>query len=161
MRRALIAAALMVLLLAGAYLLGMRRGRSLVPPPEIRRDTVTVRDTVEIPVPVPVERRITDTLEVEVVTTVCDTVLAMLPREEVRYEDSTYTAIVSGVRPRLDYLAIYPERQVVTVTEVLHVPTSRRWSVGVQAGYGIALAGGQLHPAPYVGVGVSYSIFGR
>lgn len=161
MRRALIAAALMVLLLAGAYLLGMRRGRSCVPPPEIRRDTVTVRDTVEIPVPVPVERRITDTLEVEVVTTVRDTVLALLPREEVRYEDSTYTAIVSGVRPRLDYLAIYPERQIVTVTEVLHAPAARRWSVGVQAGYGIALAGGRLHPAPYVGVGVSFNIFGR
>lgn len=146
-------------LLGGGFALG-RRTAPPAPEPSVVRDTVTVRDTVEIPVPVPVDRRITDTLEVEVVTTVRDTVLAMLPREEVRYEDSTYTAIVSGVRPRLDYLAIYPERQVVTVTEVLHVPTSRRWSVGVQAGYGIAMAGGQLHPAPYIGVGISYNFFG-
>lgn len=144
-------------LLGGGFALG-RRTAPPPPEPSVVRDTLRLRDTVRVPVPVPVEHRVTDTLELEVVTTVHDTVVAMLPREEVRYEDSTYTAIVSGIRPRLDYLAIYPERQVVTVTEVVTVPTSRRWSLGVQAGYGLALAGGQVRPAPYVGVGVSFNL---
>lgn len=145
--------------LGGGFVLG-RRTAPAPPEPSVVRDTLRLRDTVRVPVPVPVEHRVKDTIELEVVTTVHDTVVAMLPREEVRYEDSTYTAIVSGIRPRLDYLAIYPERQIVTVTEVLHVPTARRWSVGLQAGYGLALAEGQLRPAPYVGVGVSYNFFG-
>lgn len=142
----------------GGFLLGRAHRPAPVEVITEVRDTTYLRDTVRVPVPVPVEHRVTDTLELEVVTTVRDTVVAMLPREEVRYEDSTYTAIVSGIRPRLEYLAIYPERQVVTVTETITVPTARRWSLGVQAGYGLALAGGQLRPAPYVGVGVSFNL---
>ena len=140
---------------------GFALGRRTAPPPpepSVVRDTLRLRDTVHVPQPVPVEHRVTDTLELEVVTTVHDTVVAMLPREEIRYEDSTYCAIVSGIRPRLDFLAVYPERQTITITERVAVPTAQRWGVGLQAGYGGVLADGKLATGPYIGVGISWNL---
>lgn len=151
-------AAVALALASAAFLFGRHQGMALRPQPEIIRDTVTVRDTIKVPEPCLIYQRVTDTLEVEVITVERDTVIAMLPREEVTYQDSTYTAIVSGIRPKLDYLAIYPETKYITVTERYEVPRNTHWGIGIQAGWGGAIADGKLVTSPYIGVGVSYNI---
>lgn len=145
-------------LLFGAFLWGFSRGKAAIPPPEIVRDTVTIRDTVTFTEPSFIYRYITDTLEVEVVTVERDTVVAMLPREEVTYQDSSYTAIVSGIRPKLDYLAIYPEVKYITEVQRVEVPKTNRWGLGLQAGWGGVLADGKLATGPYIGVGISWNL---
>lgn len=91
--------------------------------------------------------RLTDTMHIG------DTVIQ---REQAYYEDSLYCAWVSGYRPKLDSLQIFPRTVTNTVTnDVYHtvkVRDKRRWGLGVQAGYGYP--GGV-----YVGVGISYSLF--
>lgn len=156
---------LIAIVVAGAtalvgYYIGYGRGWADIPEPEIVRDTLRIRDTLVVEVDRPVTQRIIDTIEVEVIATrtVHDTVLATLPREERTYQDSSYTAIVSGIRPRLDYLAIYPEKEIVTVTETVQVPKANRWGLGLQTGYGFTVQGGKVQHAPFLGVGISYNI---
>ena len=91
--------------------------------------------------------RLTDTMRIG------DTVVY---REQAYYEDSLYRAWVSGSRPRLDSLQIFPRTVYRTVTnDIYHtikVKDKRGWGLGLQVGYGYP---GGL----YVGVGVSYNLF--
>ena len=78
-------------------------------------------------------------------------------REQAYYEDSLYRAWVSGYRPRLDSLQIFPKTVYRTVTNDIYHPVmvkskSKRWGLGLQAGYGYP--GGF-----YLGGGVSYDLF--
>lgn len=73
------------------------------------------------------------------------------------YEDSTYTAYVSGYRASLDSLIFRMPREVTTITNT-HYQKPKRWSVGIQVGYGMTLKGTPQF-APYVGIGVSYNLF--
>lgn len=120
--------------------------------------TQTIRDTIRIKEPVYREKRVTDTMVVTVTEwqVVHDTAWVTLPREEVEYRDSSYRAVVSGFRPRLEEMEIYQKERVVTIQteKVVTVPERKRWSIGAQAGYGITPAG----PQPYLGVGVTFSL---
>ena len=91
--------------------------------------------------------RLTDTMRIG------DTVVH---REQTYYEDSLYRAWVSGYRPRLDSLMVFPKTVYQTVTnDIYHtvkVRDTRRWGLGLQAGYGYP--GGF-----YVGAGVSWNLF--
>nr|DAT15519.1 MAG TPA: hypothetical protein [Caudoviricetes sp.] len=90
--------------------------------------------------------RLTDTMRIG------DTVVH---REQAYYEDSLYRAWVSGYRPKLDSLMVFPKTVYQTVTnDVYHTIASKkkRWGLGLQAGYGYP--GGV-----YAGVGISYSFF--
>lgn len=152
------ALALAALLLLSGYLLGRRTARSPEPECIVQVDTLRIRDTLRIEKPVPVEVRVVDTMLVAVADTVVvnDTVYLSLPRETKVYGDSTYTAQVSGYRPSLDWIEVYP--QTVYLTKVVKTQDVRRWGIGLQAGYGAYVAGGQVRLAPYVGVGISYDI---
>lgn len=90
--------------------------------------------------------RLTDTMRIG------DTVVH---REQAYYEDSLYRAWVSGYRPRLDSLQIFPRTVYQTVTnDIYHTitPKKKRWGLGLQAGYG--------YPSGiYAGVGISYNLF--
>ena len=90
--------------------------------------------------------RLTDTMRIG------DTVVH---REQAYYEDSLYRAWVSGYRPRLDSLQIFPKTVYQTVTnDIYHTitPRKKRWGLGMQVGYG--------YPSGiYAGVGVSYNLF--
>lgn len=76
-------------------------------------------------------------------------------REQAYYEDSLYRAWVSGYRPRLDSLQVFPRTVTNTVTnDIYHtikVKDKRRLGLGLQAGYGYP--GGA-----YIGVGLSWNI---
>lgn len=90
--------------------------------------------------------RLTDTMRIG------DTVVY---REQAYYEDSLYRAWVSGYRPRLDSLMVFPKTVYQTVTnDIYHTiaPKKKRWGLGLQAGYGYP--GGF-----YFGGGINYNIF--
>lgn len=154
------ALALAVILLLSGYLLGRRACHVPAPEKIVQTDTLRIRDTLFVERPVPVEVRVVDTMLVAVTDTVTvgDTVYLSLPHETKVYGDSTYTAQVSGYRPSLDWIEVYP--QTVYLTKIVKTQDVKRWGIGVQAGYGAYASGGQVRLAPYLGVGISYDILG-
>lgn len=126
----------------------------------IRKDTVAVRETVMVDRPVYIDRRVTDTMLVAVRDTVVrtDTVLVVLEREQRHYRADSYEAWVSGFRPELDSLRVFPETKYIT-TETISASPRKRWGIGIQAGYGVGVSGGEVRGVPYVGVGISYNLF--
>lgn len=122
-------------------------------PAEIRTETkvntVVKVDTLLISPPMAplLVFQLTDTIRIG------DTVVY---REQAYYEDSLYRAWVSGYRPRLDSIEIYPRTVIHTIKDDIYhtikVKDKRRWGLGLQAGYGYS--GGF-----YVGAGVSYNIW--
>ena len=160
MNRLTIAAAalLAALLLLSGYFLGRRTARSPEPECIVQVDTLRIRDTLRIEKPVPVEVRVVDTMLVAVTDTISisDTVYLRIPHEIKQYEDSLFRAQVSGYRPALDWIEVYP--QTVYLTKVVKTQDVKQWGIGLQAGYGAYVAGGQVRLAPYVGVGISYDI---
>ena len=157
-KKILVAALLAALLLLSGYLLGRRTARTPEPECIVQVDTLRIKDTVLIDKPVPVEVRVVDTVLVAVTDTLrlSDTVYLRIPRETKQYEDSLFRAQVSGYRPSLDWIEVYP--QTVYLTKVVKTQDVRRWGIGLQAGYGAYAAGGQVRLAPYLGVGISYDI---
>lgn len=122
---------------------------------------VTIVDTVRIVCPVVrdslVVRYVTERLPVKrdsVQIGCTDSVDVEIPITQKRYADSTYTAWVSGYRPSLDSIHIYPRHEVITITNTIR-QKPKRWNVGLNVGYGLTPKGLQ----PYVGVGVSYNLF--
>lgn len=140
--------------LALGYFLGARRASSVPEAPS--RDTLVIRDTVRLQVPVPVKETVVrlDTLTLTDTLRLSDTVYVEIPITSKVYEDSLYRAWVSGYRARLDSIEVYPVRTIETV----YVPQVKRtrWGVGLQAGFGTDFRGW----TPYVGVGVSYNLWG-
>ena len=142
---------ILVILLAVACVVAWFRPHEPLPA-EVRTETkiktVVKVDTLLISPPMAplLVFQLTDTIRIG------DTVVL---REQAYYEDSLYRAWVSGYRPRLDSLQIFPRTVYRTVTnDIYHtiVPKKKRWGLGLQAGYGYP--GGF-----YVGAGVSYDLF--
>lgn len=142
---------ILVILLAVACVVAWFRPHEPLPA-EIRTETkvntVVKVDTLLIFAPMAplLVFQLTDTIRIG------DTVVY---REQVYYEDSLYRAWVSGYRPKLDSLMVFPKTVYQTVTnDIYHtiVPKKKRWGLGVQVGYG--------YPSGfYVGAGVSYDLF--
>ena len=91
-----------------------------VPQPQTQRDTV--HDSIEVPVPI----------------------------IQKRYEDSLYTAWVSGFEPNLDSIDLRLPTITETITKTIVKP-SPLFSVGIQTGAGIGIITRQ--PDFYIGVG--------
>ena len=128
---------------------------------KVKVDTLFVYDTIFVEKPVIKKVEIIDTLLLPVSITdtlmLHDTVLIHLPIEQRQYSDPRYTAWVSGYRPKLDSIHIFQQTQYIT-KEVKVATKPKRWGIGLQAGYGVSLHNGKVFPAPYIGVGLSYSI---
>ena len=128
---------------------------------KVKVDTLFIYDTIIVEKPVIKKVEIIDTLLLPVPITdtlmLHDTVFVHLPIEQRQYSDPRYTAWVSGYRPQLDSIHIYQRTEYIT-KEIKMVTKPKRWGLGLQAGYGVSLHNGQVFPAPYIGVGLSYSI---
>ena len=153
----LILGAVFIIAILASFLYGRkvgRQGQEVVI--ETKVDTWVVRDTIRINEPVFVERRVVDTMTVEVVDykVVHDTAFVNLPREEVEYRDTAYRAVVSGFLPRLEEIEIYRQDRIVTIETVKTIKEKNRWGLGIQAGAGISTQG----IVPYVGIGVNYNL---
>lgn len=112
-------------------------------------DTVRVRDTVRDSIPMPIyETLIKEVPEVFPIyvtiggDTIREPVYIPVPITQKEYQTENYRAWVSGYKPSLDSVWVYPE------TKIIH-EKPRKWGIGVIAGYGI----GRNGLSPYVGVG--------
>lgn len=127
---------------------------------KVKVDTLFVYDTIFIEKPVFKKVEIIDTIRMPVPITdtlmLHDTVFVNLPIEQRQYSDPRYTAWVSGYRPQLDSIQIYQTTEYIT-KEIKTVTKPKRWGIGLQAGYGVALHDGQIRPAPFIGVGLNWN----
>ena len=120
---------------------------------------VVKRDTIRLEKPVYLNRVIKEFVLVPAKDTVrvSDTLMIAMPREVKTYGDSTYSATISGIDPRLENIEIYRklETQIVTVTQAQKPP---RWGLGVVAGPGVLIdTRGRIHGGLGVSVGIRYS----
>ena len=143
---------------AGGFVIG-RRNQPVKPEPQVivRVDTCTVHDTIVRYRPVSRYSYIRDTVRAYFTTVHHDTVLAAVPIERrVYHEDSLYHAVVSGWRPSLDSLIVWPTTTTITIREREVVPRSR-WSVVATVGPSVlASPSGKVHAGIGVTAGVSY-----
>ena len=125
---------------------------------ETRVDTLYVRDTaVEIRPVFDAEIAVPDmAVVIEDSIIVKDDSLLVLPMQQRHYKGNDYEAWVSGYRPALDSIRVFPETRYITKeVKVQRKPT--RWGIGIQAGYGVSLPDGRPQAAPYIGIGISYN----
>jgi len=144
---------------------------------KVERDTTIIRDTIRLTEPKYIAKTIVryDTIKVggdklsQPVTdfdfpkklsdsTNIDSVV--IPIEQKKYATEDYTAWVSGYKPALDSIEIFPKNSVVresVVKENFTTENPKRWGIGVQVGYGVQLASVPTY-GPYVGVGISYNL---
>lgn len=139
------------------FMSGKRYGTRAVEPTTVYEVVV---DTVTEYLPVIQYERVVDTVYYSVVARAegqeavadADSVHIELPVIQRHYGDSIYEAWVSGpLDPRLDSIRIY-ERKTV---EVRTATPTKRWHIGATAGYGFSARGFE----PYIGIGITYSIF--
>ena len=105
-------------------------GRTLFIPYIVERtDTLHDRDTIQVPVPI----------------------------EQKRYEDSLYTAWVSGYQPQLDSIALH-QPEVITTIERTIVKPAPRWSIGPSVGMGVCITG-QQQAGIFVGFTIQYRLW--
>lgn len=149
---------LVVLSVAGGFVIG-RRNPPAKPEPKVivRVDTCVVFDTIVCEKPVFRYSYIYDTIVTHFTTVEHDTVEAVVPLERRIYaEDSLYRAVVSGWRPSLDTLIVWPTVTTITVREREVVPRSR-WAFGATVGPSvIASPSGKVHAGIGITAGVSY-----
>lgn len=149
---------LLALFAGGGFLFG-RRTAIVGPESTIIHDTVscTIYDTIVFERPAYRVSYVTDTVATYFTTIEHDTVLVDVPIERRVYaEDSVYRAVLSGWRPRLDSLTIYPTTTTVTITNTI-LPKSAKWLFGITAGPSVlATPSGSVHAGLGASVGLTY-----
>lgn len=127
---------LLLIIFAGFGFLFGRRTARVGPESTIIHDTVscTIYDTIVFERPAYRVSYVTDTVATYFTTIEHDTVLVDVPIERRVYaEDSLYYASVSGWKPSLDTLIIWPKETTITIHERDFVKP-RKWSFGITAG---------------------------
>ena len=89
--------------------------------------------------------------------TIRDSIEVPIPIEQKRYDDSLYTAWVSGFRPALDSIRLHQPEIVTTITETI-VKKAPRLSVGLSVGPGISIDKDH-HMGIYVGFTANYRLW--
>lgn len=115
----------------------------------VRCDTVRVArvDTVRVLQPQYVTEMVveTDTVYVR------DTVVVAVPVVQRYYRGDAYEAWISGYRPKLDSLNVFGRTEAVTIVRTEKVrEKAGKWAIGVQCGYG--WNGRELSPYLGVGI---------
>ena len=80
-----------------------------------------------------------------------DSIEIPIPIEQKRYEDSLYTAWVSGFRPALDSIRLHQPEITTTITKTI-VQKAPRFSVGLSVGPGVSITG-----TPQAGIFVGFT----
>ena len=105
----------------------------------------TVYVKVPMPYPVPSGR-----------DTIHDSIEVPVPILQKRYDDSLYTAWVSGFKPNLDSIRLYLPEVQTTITNTIVKP-SPLITFGIQAGGGYGIT--NRKPDIYVGVGAQINLW--
>ena len=111
-------------------------------------ETIDIGRTVYLRIPYPVPAP-GDTIH--------DSIQVPIPIEQKRYEDSLYTAWVSGFRPALDSIRLHQPEIVTTITETI-VKKAPRLSVGLSVGPGVSIDKDH-HMGIYVGFTANYRLW--
>ena len=126
-----------IILIVGIVIGWLCRQSCIRPETIIQRDTLVRVDTVKELYPVSIREEIVDTLRIVIRDTVRvkDTLYMNLPLEKKLYASSEYYAEVSGYRPSLDYIEVYPKTKIVK--EYISQPTTNRNALtfGIEPSY--------------------------
>lgn len=134
-------------LLSVALVVSFKLGQHYAPtspglPVNVQTDTLVIRDTIREKEPVFLTKYVDRVELVPVTDTIrrTDTLYMAVEIERKTYQGDDYRAVVSGWRPSLEEIAVYP-KTVYLQTEVTQppAPASRR---GPRAGIGIAAGPG-------------------
>lgn len=149
-------------IVAVSFLIGARYGHRkarVEPESKVIRDTVTytVHDTITREKPVSRYSYIHDTVRAYFTTIKHDTVTVDVPIERKVYqEDSLYRVVISGWRPQLDSLSIYPTITTITIREKVKTPPPKL-SLGITAGpSALVTPKGHVHAGIGATVGLQY-----
>ena len=107
-----------------------------------------------------ISQRITDTIFVAIKDTirVNDTLFQIVPKTQKYYaKDSLYKAWVSGYKPNLDSIQVYPKTITNTITNTIYKKPTRI-GFGIIGGYGINI-GAEVKASPFIGAGIFYRIW--
>jgi hypothetical protein len=123
-----------------------------------RSDTIFIRDTIREIMPTIKERLIVRT-DVDTLRLPGDTVFIAVevPIEKRSYASADYYAEISGYKPSLDLIKVFPQTKVINTVQTLTVPDSRRWGVGVNVGAAYSPYFNKFTPS--ISVGVQYNLF--
>lgn len=154
--------------LIGCIAIGFFIGKRVYDRPmdtDIKRDTVTLWDTIPhyYPKPVEVEKVRTEYKWLTRVTTDTvtrwsvqhDSVLVEVPIESKHYHAKEYDAYISGYDPRLDSIFVYQRTEYINTT-ITKAAKRKPWGIGFFGGYGYDF--NSKTAAPMIGVGLSYDI---
>jgi len=130
-------------------------------------DTTYVIDTIYYKVPVPIDSVVVryktvlvpflDTFAVHKDTLSNDSIsrnitAVNLPITQKRYNTKDYNLWISGYDPCLDSIKVFHPNKTI----VRHIiPKEKRWTIGLQTGIQIS----NQKFAPYIGIGVGYTLF--
>lgn len=130
--------AMIVLGMAGGWLC---RGSLIDDTPIVQKDTLVYRDTIRESYPVEVSRETIDTMYVTLRDTIRikEITYLPLPLGKKIYASDEYYAEVSGYKPNLDYIEVFPKTTIITEK---NTPERKRNTIGigVDVGYMNALS---------------------
>lgn len=112
-------------------------------------ETINTGRVVYLRIPVPGKR---DTLR----DTIRDSIDIPVPIYQKRYEDSLYTAWVSGFEPNLDSINLHQPTITETITKTIVKP-SPLITFGIQAGGGYGII--NRKPDIYIGIGAQLNLW--
>lgn len=117
-----------------------------------KTDTITLYDTITIEKPIP-----------KYIKTKPDTVYIpsidsniVLDIETKVYKDSTYEAQISGFKPSLDYLRVFPKETIIYKEKVSKIKEKQRFTQGIQIGIGYNFINNE--PNLYIGYGINVNL---
>jgi len=161
-KKIMIAGVVIVAALALSFATGQRHAfKRLFLPQGERVDTLVIYETKLVEKPVLVEKKVVEKVPVPVPVSdtmmVHDTVFVYMDREQIHWKDSLSDVYASGYDVQVDSVRHNIQTQVITKERDVIVKVKPKWSIGVHAGYGMAI-GESVRMQPYVGVGVSYNL---
>lgn len=126
-----------IILIVGIVIGWLCRQSCIRPETIIQRDTLVRIDTVKELYPVSIREEIVDTLRIVIRDTVRvkDTLYMNLPLEKKLYASSEYYAEVSGYRPNLDYIEVYPKTKIVKEYVSQSATSCNTLSFGIEPSY--------------------------
>ena len=132
------------------------RQKTPLEPPEIKVDTLVIRDTIMQNKPIFVDKIKVDSVLIPVKDTIVirDSVYIYMDREKITWRDSLCEVYASGIMPQVDSVRHFTKYKYITIETQVPVKVKSHWGLGVNAGYGV----GQGCLTPYIGIGVSYNI---
>lgn len=109
--------------------------------PIVQRDTLVFRDTIRESYPVEVSRETIDTMYVTLTDTIRikEILYLPLPLDKKIYASDEYYAEISGYKPNLDYIEVFPKTTIIT-EKIAPERKRNAIGIGVDVGYMNALS---------------------